>query len=167
MKKEIDYSKTVMHKIVCKDLSVKDCYVGSTTRFTKRKAQHKGACNNENSKNHLYKVYICIRDNCEWINWDMILIEKFPCADKLEQAKRERYWVEELNANLNMILPYRTNKEKSDSNKELSKEIYKRCKDKISEDSKKKYICEVCGKESTISHHVRHERSKRHLKALD
>jgi len=65
-----------------------------------------------------------------------------------------------------MKLPYRTIKEVSDYNKELSEEIYKRCKDKISEDCKKKYICEVCGKESTIFHHVKHERSKRLLKAL-
>jgi hypothetical protein len=33
----IDYSKSIIYKIVCKDLDVKDCYVGSTTNFTNRK----------------------------------------------------------------------------------------------------------------------------------
>jgi hypothetical protein len=36
-KTTIDYSKTVIYKIVCNDLDVKDIYIGSTTEFTKRK----------------------------------------------------------------------------------------------------------------------------------
>ena len=32
-RKEIDYSKTVIYKIVCNDLNVKDVYVGHTTDF--------------------------------------------------------------------------------------------------------------------------------------
>lgn len=55
-RKEIDYSKTVMYKIVCNDLTVKDCYVGSTTDFTNRKGQHKSCCINENLKNYNLKV---------------------------------------------------------------------------------------------------------------
>ena len=43
-KTEIDYSKSVIYKIVCDDLNVKDCYVGSTTNFIKRKRHHKEAC---------------------------------------------------------------------------------------------------------------------------
>ena len=34
---EIDYSKTHFYKIVCKELSVKDCYIGHTTNFNRRK----------------------------------------------------------------------------------------------------------------------------------
>ena len=36
-KENIDYSKTIIYKIVCKDINIKDCYVGSTTNFTNRK----------------------------------------------------------------------------------------------------------------------------------
>jgi predicted GIY-YIG superfamily endonuclease len=32
-----------MYKIVCKDLSITDVYVGSTTNFTNRKRDHKKA----------------------------------------------------------------------------------------------------------------------------
>ena len=35
--KEVDDSKTHFYKIVCKDLSIKDCYVGHTTNFKNRK----------------------------------------------------------------------------------------------------------------------------------
>ncbi len=46
-KTKIDYSKTIIYRIVCKDLSITECYVGHTTNFTKRKCQHKNDCNNE------------------------------------------------------------------------------------------------------------------------
>ena len=51
-KKEIDYQNTIIYKIVCNDLNVKDVYVGHTTDFTKRKSHHKSSCNNHNSKVH-------------------------------------------------------------------------------------------------------------------
>ena len=35
----INYSSTIIYKIVCKDLNVKDIYIGHTTNFIKRKAQ--------------------------------------------------------------------------------------------------------------------------------
>ena len=37
----VDYLNTIIYKIVCKDLSISDVYVGQTTNFTKRKSQHK------------------------------------------------------------------------------------------------------------------------------
>ena len=53
-RKPIDYSNTYFYKIVCRDLNTKDCYVGHTTDFTKRKSQHKHACCKENDKCHKY-----------------------------------------------------------------------------------------------------------------
>ena len=37
----IDYSKTIIYRIVCKNPEIKDCYVGQTTDFTSRKSCHK------------------------------------------------------------------------------------------------------------------------------
>ena len=48
--KTIDYSKTIMYKLVCFDLNIKDIYVGHTTDFIRRRAQHKQTCNNSNCK---------------------------------------------------------------------------------------------------------------------
>jgi hypothetical protein len=53
-KENIDYSKTIIYKIVCKDVNIKDCYVGSTTNFTNRKGQHKNIAINDTVKSHYY-----------------------------------------------------------------------------------------------------------------
>ncbi len=37
-KKIIDFSKTIIYKIVCNDLNITDVYVGRTTNFINRKA---------------------------------------------------------------------------------------------------------------------------------
>lgn len=95
-----NYENNIIYKIVCKDLNVKDCYVGQTTDFKTRKNQHKN-----HSIFHHYKIYQFIRDNGGWDNFDMIEIEKFPCKDGNEAKARERYWYEELNSSLNTIKP--------------------------------------------------------------
>ena len=51
----IDYSKTIIYKIVCNDTNITDCYVGHTTDFTRRKQLHKNDCNNPNGKNIIIK----------------------------------------------------------------------------------------------------------------
>ena len=112
-KKEIDYSKTIIYKIVCNDLSVKDLYVGHTTSFKHRKLNHKHKCENERHKNYNLKVYKNIREHYGWDNWTMIEIEKYPCKDRNEASKRERFWCEKLNANLNGNIPSRTDIEYS------------------------------------------------------
>ena len=107
-RKEIDYSKTVIYKIVCNDLNVKDVYVGHTTDFTKRKASHKYTTKYQSQKNHNLYLYKKIRENGNWQNWSMIEIEKFPCNDRNEACTRERHFYELLNANLNMVCPILT-----------------------------------------------------------
>ena len=104
-KKDIDYSKCVIYKIVCNDLSITDIYVGSTTDFIKRKYTHKRNCINEDSVQYNLNIYKCMRGNGGWENWAMYEIEKFPCNDSNEARARERYWYEELKANLNMSTP--------------------------------------------------------------
>jgi predicted GIY-YIG superfamily endonuclease len=109
-KKEVDYSKTVIYKIVCNDLSITALYVGSTTQFTKRKSQHKTVCNSSYKQSE-FKVYKIIRDNGGWDNWAMIQIEEYPCLNGNEARARERYWYEQLNATLNAQKPTLTEEE--------------------------------------------------------
>ncbi len=101
----IDYVKTIIYKITCKDENIKDCYVGHTTNFKQRKIEHKYACCNENSKSYNSKVYYFIRSNGGIENWNFIEIEKFPCNSKQEAHMRENYWYFILKASLNMIAP--------------------------------------------------------------
>ena len=116
-----DYNNTILYKIVCNDLSIKDCYVGHTINMTKRKCTHKHACNNMNDKAHNLKIYKIIRQNGGWDNWSMILVEKFPCKDKNEACKRERELYEELDAKMNIVKPYITQEEIKLYNKEYYK----------------------------------------------
>ena len=107
-----------MYKIVCKDESVSDCYVGHTTNFPRRKNEHKSSCNNSNSKNYNFKVYQSIRSNGGLDNWDMIEIEKYPCENIFQVREKERYWIETLGATLNTNIPNRTDEEWREENKE-------------------------------------------------
>ena len=63
-KTEIDYSKTIMYKIVCNDLNFKEIYVGHTTNFKVRKNKHKYDCTKSN-----LLVHKTIRGNGGWTNF--------------------------------------------------------------------------------------------------
>ena len=120
-------SKTgIIYKIVCNDLEIKECYVGSTINFRSRKHDHKKRCNNPNSDKYNINVYKFIRDNKGWDNWDMIQIEEYKFNNRRELNARKRYWIETLNAKLNVIIPTRTNKEYYEQHKE---QIRKKAKD--------------------------------------
>lgn len=101
----IDYVKTIIYKIYCKNVEITDTYVGHTTNLKHRKIEHKYACNNSKSKSYNIKVYEFIRNNGGWDNWDFIEVEKFPCNSKDEAHMRESYWYFLLRANLNSIAP--------------------------------------------------------------
>ena len=119
--KQIDYSKTLIYKIVCKDVNIIDLYVGRTTDFKTRKGQHHSKCNNPNVPIYDSKIYRTIRENGGWDNWDMVEIEKYPCNDGNEAKARERYWFEQLSANLNTAYPDRSKKEYVEATKEKTK----------------------------------------------
>lgn len=135
----IDYSKTIIYRIVCKDVNIKDCYVGSTTDFKSRKTAHKTKCSNNKNKEYNYNVYVCIRENGNWDNWDMIQIECYNAINKLDAHKRERHWLEYYCATLNMCIPSRTDKEYRDDTKETSKEYFKKYNEEH-KDERLKYI---------------------------
>ena len=110
-RKPIDYSKTYFYKIVCKDTSITDCYVGHTTDFIKRKHQHKYSCYNSNLNSFGIGVYEFIRQHGQWDNWEMILIDIEKCENSLVAHQRERFYKEQLNATLNKNIPARTKQE--------------------------------------------------------
>ena len=118
-RKDIDYSRCIIYKIVCNDFNVKDLYVGHTTDLVKRRWQHKTRCTNSRTKGYDIKIYKVIRDNGGWDNWSIIVVENFSACKNAEDARtRERYWFEHLNASLNTILPIITKQEIYDNNKQ-------------------------------------------------
>ena len=101
--KGIDFSLTVIYKIVCKDKTITECYVERTTNFIKREKQHQYSCRNENCKAHKMKLYTFINEHGGWDNWSIEIIEHIDEYDKLQE--REHYWFNFLNASLNKAVP--------------------------------------------------------------
>ena len=137
----IDYSKTVLYKLVhFDDLNDENIYVGYCTNITQRRHCHKKACCNPDDKSYNHYKYQFIRENGGWDQWEMILIEKYPCDDVDQAIARERYWKRELNATLNTNEPGRTQKEWREDNKEkiaeYKKEYRKNNKEEIAEKQK-------------------------------
>ena len=177
----INYNNTTIYKLCCKDLDISQLYIGHTTDMRKRKNAHKSDCNNEKKKNYNLNVYQFIRENGNWDNWDMIEIERYNAIDGYDASKRERYWVDELKASLNMVIPSRTqkqwyednkeyiveyNKEYCENNKEVilkkKKKYYEDNKKITSEKSKEKITCE-CGCKVRKQHLNRHKKSQKHI----
>jgi uncharacterized protein with ParB-like and HNH nuclease domain len=163
----IDYSNTIIYKIVCNDPNITDLYVGHTTNFTNRKYRHRDNSINDSRKASHCKVYTTIRENGGWYNWSMIEIEKFSCVDENEAKARERYWIETLNCSLNSYIPLRTSKEYWESHKQRKKELdakYRQLnKATLKEKKGKLCVCDICGVNYTHAHQSRHYKSQFHL----
>jgi hypothetical protein len=114
----IDCTNTHLYKLVCKDTTITDCYVGHTTDFKTRKCGHKQKCNNVNAKEYNFEVYTFIRNHGGWDNFDMVLIETKTCNNSLDAFRVERNHIEGLSATLNMRIPARTSKEYYEDHKE-------------------------------------------------
>ena len=177
----INYDNVHFYKIVCKDLTIKDIYVGQTTDFASRKNKHKNTSRTKKGRGGNAMLYQFISENGGWENFDMILIEKVKCEDKLDALRKERKYIEELNATLNQSLPSRTKKEWAEDNKEHVKEqkkikyeenrnhILQKSKEYYNQNTKKckewkngKTLCD-CGKEYTNANKARHERTQYHI----
>ena len=132
----MDYSKTFIYKICCKDPAITDVYIGHTTNVVKRRCCHKHRCNNDKDKHYNIYVYQFIRDNGGWDNWDMIVLIELNCKDKNEALRNERKYLEELQATLNKVIPTRTTKEYNEQNKDKKIEYYEQNRYKILEQRK-------------------------------
>ena len=165
-RKAIGYSNTYFYKIVCKDLSITDCYVGHTTDFIKRKHSHKQACNNP-ARFHNLDLYKTIRENGNWDNW--------------EARKREREYIEELKSKpeanqLGKIFRENHKEEKKEYDKEYrennkehrqenSRTYRENKKDYLKVQKGLKFEC-GCGGRYTNCHKQEHMRSNKHQEYL-
>jgi hypothetical protein len=181
----VDYSKTIIYKILCNNY----IYVGNTTNYTNRKNAHKNNCDN-NTKDSNAKVYQMIRANGGWKNCQMIPIELFPCNSSIEARIREEEWRIKLEAEMNDQKAYTDihgkeyHKNYYEKNKEHLKEksqnyknehyeerklyslqYYEANKKKISEKNKEKITCE-CGKIICKIVMKRHEKTLHHQKYI-
>ena len=121
----IDYQKAKIYKIV--DNTSDNLYVGSTCEPTlaRRLAKHVGSYKGYINETYHYVGSFEILKNGDY---DIILIENFPCNTKDELFSRERHWTNELIC---------INKHR---NQGLLKEIGKKEYDKIYQENNKDKI---------------------------
>jgi len=169
----VNYGKAMIYKIVPKDNN-DYCYIGSTCDFKSRKNHHKNRCNNPNNTGYNTPLYKHMRDNGGWEEYEMILIEYYPCETKLELHKRERECKEIYNDNLGCEIPSRTRKEYlktiENKTKDYFKKYYNENKEKITqykkEICKEKIECSVCKCYVNKYNMKRHTQSKKHQSNL-
>ena len=157
-----NYNESMIYKLCCKDTTIEEIYIGSTTNFRDRKKAHKKDCNTINKRDYNRKVYQFIRNNGGWDNWDMILIAKVNCNDRLELRKKEREYIEEYKPSLNMFKAQLDEKEKL----EIKKERYETNREEILEKHKVKITCE-CGTIIRKCAKARHKRSMKHINLMN
>ena len=78
-------------------------YIGSTTNFSKRKAQHKKNTTNKVSKAYHYPIYQFIRVVGGFDYFTMEIYERYPCNTREEGRIREQEILDLLKPELNMI----------------------------------------------------------------
>ncbi len=153
----IEYSKTHFYKIVCKDLTITECYVGHTTNFYAREKAHKHNSNSEQTRAYNTYVYEYIRANGGWSNWQMVQIECRSCVDGLEARRIEREHMEKLKASLNRMKSYQTPEE----SKSYHTIHYRENKETINEKHRKHY--EQNKEKTTKKHKEYYEQNKEKL----
>jgi len=97
-----NYSQGKIYKIVCNETG--EIYIGSTTcKYLSQRLQNHRSLQNKCSCKHIIKRG----------NYDMVLIENFPCTGKQELHKRERYWIENINC-INLVRPIASPEDKEE-----------------------------------------------------
>ena len=173
----INYQNGKIYRIVC-NITGKQ-YIGSTAEPTlaRRLSKHVG----------YYKYHLKGKGNnmtsfkiLENNDYAIILIENYPCNNKDELHKRERYFIESMDC-VNIIIPFRekneTDKLKYKNNKEIilnkrrdyyvkNSEAIKKRVQEYAEKNKDKIAMKIecaCGGHYTHTHKHRHEQSFKHL----
>ncbi len=132
----------VIYKIFCKDESITDIYIGQTKNFHSRQIDHRKVCNSLSYKISNLPLYKYMRLHGGWDNWNMEIIDTLVCTRNFAK-KKEREYIEILNATLNKQIPTRDKSEYrfvfKDDLSTKHKEYAINNKEKISEYQKQYY----------------------------
>ena len=174
-----DYQKAKIYRIVSNVCDL--VYYGSTCETLSRRLQeHRSAYKSYlNGKSKNISSYEVIEKG----NYQIILVENYPCNSREELKARERFYIENNNC-VNKCIPGRTYKEYYQDNREKKleylkeyreknhekileyfKEYYEANSEKILEQKKEKIRCEICDSE-IVKHGInRHQLSLKCQKA--
>ena len=127
----VNYQLGKIYKIV--DNTNENIYIGSTCEqyLSNRLGGHRtGYQRYINGKHNFVTAYEILKND----NYDIVLIESYPCDDKMQLHARERHYIETLEC-INKIHPTRTSKEYRNDNKNIinqnNQKYYNEHKDEI------------------------------------
>lgn len=173
----MDYSKGKIYQLKC--LTTGLIYVGSTTKqyLSQRLVAHKSDFWNwKNGK----KGYVTSFQILEGDNYEITLLESFPCKTNDELRAREKHWIQSLDC-VNKVIPCRTRAEYKEDNREAilayareySATHYSKSTsspeqwDKYLASRRRMVVCSECGAEISRGSLHLHRKSKKHLEALE
>ena len=97
-RKYVDYSKTYVYRLTCKNSAVLDAYISYTTNLTQRKYKHKRETLDLFIQTRLYDS---IRKNGGWTNWKCNILEECACNNEIEAKERASFYIMKMKPNLN------------------------------------------------------------------
>ena len=97
----VDYGKTIIYMIRCKDTTVNDVYIGYTASYKRRMSVHKRCAVNPLNRDYNMRMYNVIRSYGGWNNWRIEILETAECSTKLDGLEIEQKWINRLNPSLN------------------------------------------------------------------
>ena len=144
-----------IYKIISNNTT--NLYIGSTTKnLSARISEHASHYKAwQNGKYHYMRAFELIKEG----DYQIVLIENFPCNSKEELRKRERYYIENSENCINKCLPCQTRAE-------CIKRYYINNRESILEKSKMKITCE-CGAQIRKDKKSVHAKSKKHIKYMN
>ena len=149
--KQKDYSKSIIYRIACKHESINFTYIGSTTNKYNRFSQHKSDCCN--IKSPRYPMYEFIRNNGNWNNFVMILVEEFCCESKRQLEQREQYWKDLYLDNIEKHSSFKRSFISPEQKAELNKKYYQDNKEEIKKQKRDDYAKDKSYKQNYYQEH--------------
>lgn len=133
-----DYSKAKIYRIVC-NITGEEYYGSTVQSLSNRRAKHVNQFKMWKTGQHHYTTSFKI---IERNNFDIVLVENYPCNSKEELHARERFYIENTEC-VNKVIPSRTREEyrhtKKDEKKEYDKKYYEEKKQEKLERQKQYY----------------------------
>ena len=144
-------------------------YIGSTTQTLVGRLRHHKQIETRFKKNSQQII--------DGGSYDMILLEDYPCENRNELHKREKYYIENNNC-INKKIPTRTRLEYRDTNRDIilgknreytrlrkddKKEYDKKYRDLNKDRLLERHICDICGGSYLSKHISTHNKTLKHM----